>query len=198
MEDSTRSDSLRGEDGGDGDGDGDGKREAEDQRQTETTGRRETASTAVQSGPRTQDPVPGARHASKSRRRLHGRIWTGTRDRSEVLTNFSSHLCQANNSTCQGGNVSQACANRKRLAAGQAAGRHRRPRQDLTESDKLTNWRAQTLQTLQTTPDLTRPSTQRGKSSAARLDWLDEASEARGSAPVTLRLAHPGPTPCSC
>lgn len=80
-----------------------GEREKRGRDQADTTGRRETqtASTAVsqssqasQSGPSTEDPVPGARHASKSRRRLHGRIWTWG-EGSKRGANFSSHLCLA-------------------------------------------------------------------------------------------------------
>lgn len=73
---------------------GERQKKEEGTRQIQRAGARQTASTAVKSGPRTEDPVPGARHASKSRRRLHGRIWTWG-EGSKRGANFSSHLCLA-------------------------------------------------------------------------------------------------------
>lgn len=60
----------------------------------ETEGEREGHETQRAEGRRHQlpsvktqasGPSARARHASKSRRRLHGQFWTGARDRSEVL-----------------------------------------------------------------------------------------------------------------
>lgn len=173
-EGTTRSDSLRGEtlrrwrmEIENGDGAGGGNRQRDQSTETTDKGETDRQTDRRQQLPSSQDPglrthCPGVRHASKSRRRLHGRIWTGD-EGSKRGANFSSHLLVRQEWMAAWAKKQQR--------------RHRRPSQDreLDRTDRLTG--PEQYRTEQTTPHqnlLTVPRHVGAKGSATCLDERHE------------------------